>query len=96
MCDLHSRLVEHARALGARNVRIEHGGSRGGPRHFRRHPHLTGEINGQIFKFPVKARPRDASRGYRRSYLRALKAHLRAVGGLADCAVDPNCEHGEP
>jgi hypothetical protein len=87
-------MIDRARAFGAHRVRIEHGGARGGPRRFRRHPHLTGEINGQIFKFPVKARPHDASRGYRRSCLRALEAHLRAIGGLADYTVGPNCEQG--
>jgi hypothetical protein len=75
MCDLHDRLVEHARALGARNVRIKHGGARGGPRRYRRHPHLTGEINGVVFAFPIKSRPRDATHGYRQRYLRTLQAY---------------------
>jgi hypothetical protein len=79
VCDLHNRLIERARALGAARVRIEHGGTRGSPRRFRRHPHLTGEINGKTFKYPVRARPGDTSRGYWRACLRGLEEHLRAV-----------------
>jgi hypothetical protein len=87
MCDLHDRLIDRARALGARRVRVEHGGKRGSPRRFRRHPHLTGEIDGTPFKFPIKSSPRDASHGYRRAYLRGLEEHLCALrdrkeGGL--------------
>jgi hypothetical protein len=63
-------------------VRIEHGGARGSPRRFRRHPHLTGQVNGRPFKFPIKLRPRDASRRYRCACLRDLGEHLRAVARL--------------
>jgi hypothetical protein len=84
MCDLHDRLIDRGGALGARRVRIEHGGS---PRHVRRHPHLTGEINGTPFSFPIKSSRSGASRGYRRACLRGLEEHLRALrdrkeGGL--------------
>jgi hypothetical protein len=90
--EFHDRLIERARALGASHVRIEHGGGRGSARRFRRHPHLTGEINGKAFKFPVTARPRDASRGYRRPCLRGLEEHLRAVGALKAKCVDVSKE----
>jgi hypothetical protein len=84
--EFHDRLMDRARALGTRQVRIEHDGSRGSPRRFHRHPHLTGDIiNGRTFKYPVTARPRDASRDYRRSSLRGLEEHLRAVDRLPSC-----------
>jgi hypothetical protein len=96
MCDLHDRLIDRARALGACRVRIEHGGARGSGRRFRRHPHLTGEINGKTFKFPVKGRPRDVSRAYRRACLRDLEERLRAVGRLPAELGDVNKERPRP
>lgn len=80
MGEFNDRLIDCARAMGARHVRIEHGGGRGSARRFRRHPHLTGELNGNPFKYPIKGRPRDASRGYRRSSLRNLEAYLHTFG----------------
>jgi hypothetical protein len=83
MSEFHDRLIERARALGADNVRIEHGGSRASGRRFRRHPHITGEINGEPFKFPIKARPRDASARFRYACLRSLTACLRKTRSLS-------------
>lgn len=81
MSRLNNLLVERARSMGARNVRIEHGGGRGSAGRFRRHPHLTGQLNGKFFKYPIKSRSRDASRDHRHNCLRDFEAFLRKLGG---------------
>ena len=87
MCDLHDRLIDLARAMGARDLSIRHGGGRGGARRFRKHPHLVGTLDSKPFQFSIKSRPRDASNGYRETYLRKLELYLLARGGKLPATV---------
>lgn len=80
--DFYDRLLAAVKKFdGVTSVRIEHGGSRGSASRFRRHPHLTADVNGNAFKFPLKGRPKDRCRGYFLDYLRDIR---RKIQGLQD------------
>lgn len=87
MCGVHRWLVDQLDQLGATQVRIKHGGSRGCSGRHHNHPFLTGYFEGRYFQHPVKAQPHDSSTEYRRRYLKGICEEISHVLGRS---IAPN------
>lgn len=67
--EFHQRLVERARAMGARDVRVIHRGRR---------PHLTGAVDGVHFILGLPLRPKDIPENFFNA-LRDLRRIVRRI-----------------
>lgn len=80
MCDFHARLIAAAEKFGAEQVRLEPPGDGEHDGRFRRHPHITGLVAGERFRFPVPLRLKDTPRRWL-NYFTKLRRLLVELGG---------------
>lgn len=81
MCEVQDWIIDRLKELGATRLTIEHGGTRGCRGRHRGHPVLIGEFAGQVFKCPLKGRPKDKSSDYRWSCLRSVCDRISELVG---------------